>query len=948
MITPYLRPQDTITQILQQAAARATSRRNPVVIGPQYDLYLNDGRDLSGAYLDFSSSGSSDLPYTDATGDALSLSHVTPQHQSAELYGRDLRALVAEFTGSPNVWSVDDDDTTARHLRISADLVAGVGTLNPALDGRPIRVGDFFHSSWDDGDGGTGNTERRVVGLLGEVTAPVVPSNASALHPFNAVSQATVDGVIATQASTPSGALAGVSTVLPASDLPVFRANGYVTNQGTGGDYRLGDSLELVFTAGAPGTSEVSITSTATGQVVTGVATTLAGGNFRVSLASLGYDATAEVVISRSGGTMSNGDRVRVVVSPQYTAAVVGNVTVAGSYVAATDRRYAVEVLAAGTSNIDVRVYDLAGGDLTLAFSNVLGSPFALCTSGLTATLVNTPGIYYKGQIFYVDVVAARVSAERFDGVILDGPAVPAATMAAHGGHVTFTRTDVLQTYTGRLDSSNTLNGADPALVASASDWSYASNLGLPNEVTGRAGVDFSPFQDARGSVVLSFKALVIPKATESLVEIDREIDILSQLGSTHTENWLARGALEAFNGNQKRVVYALRTEGTSTEDFSKALRKIQTTDKVYALVALSDDVEVMEMFRDHCESMSDKFRKNFRRAYVGTDSPGAYTHWGALPNGAYRTGKLESSMVTLDEEFRDAWKFTQDDVGSEIVVQAIGQKYTILEHISDFEILTDAPTNFEVANTNLLLERADTPANTALFVIERSKRLGSRRIANVWCDSPIVREDGQAKVLPMKFVAAEVAGLRCALLPQQGLTMTEILSIDAAPSMFTVFDPETLDDIAANGTFVVTQESEGGDVFVRHQLTTSTTKGPLAYEDNVGVIVDEFAYAVKDEFKPYVGRRNATQDTVNEINDKLKALAADFTQAELVNRDIGPMVLAFFDEDGEEGEVTVRQDGDLADSLMTYVKLRVPLPLNGLNHFIDVEVAELLSEPAA
>ena len=51
-----------------------------------------------------------------------------------------------------------------------------------------------------------------------------------------------------------------------------------------------------------------------------------------------------------------------------------------------------------------------------------------------------------------------------------------------------------------------------------------------------------------------------------------------------------------------------------------------------------------------------------------------------------------------------------------------------------------------------------------------------------------------------------------------------------------------------------------------------------------------------------------------------------------------------FFDEKGIEGEVTVRQDGDLADTLMTYVKLRVPLPLNGINHFIDVDVAEVLA----
>jgi hypothetical protein len=161
---------------------------------------------------------------------------------------------------------------------------------------------------------------------------------------------------------------------------------------------------------------------------------------------------------------------------------------------------------------------------------------------------------------------------------------------------------------------------------------------------------------------------------------------------------------------------------------------------------------------------------------------------------------------------------------------------------------------------------------------------------------------------------------------------------------MYTTFEPETLDDIAANGTLIVTQEAEGGDMFIRHQLTTMTAQGALAYEDNVGVIVDEFAYDVKDAFREYIGRRNATPDTINEIRNKLDALATAYTKVSLVNSRIGPPALTYFNEKGEEGKVTVRQDGDLADTLLTYVKLRVPLPLNGINHYIDVEVAEVLT----
>ena len=157
---------------------------------------------------------------------------------------------------------------------------------------------------------------------------------------------------------------------------------------------------------------------------------------------------------------------------------------------------------------------------------------------------------------------------------------------------------------------------------------------------------------------------------------------------------------------------------------------------------------------------------------------------------------------------------------------------------------------------------------------------------------------------------------------------------------MYTRFTPEQLDTIASYGNMVITQESAGGEIFIRHQLTTSTDEGALAYEDNVGVIVDEFSYQVKDTFRSYIGKRNATKDTILEIQNKLRDLATDATKVDLKDVEIGPMVIRFFDEQGKEGDVTARIDGVLADHILTYVKLRVPLPLNGIDHYIDVETS--------
>ena len=879
MLYPYVRPQDTITQILQQTAARAESRRNPIIIGPQYNLYLNDGRDLDSAKLTFNVAGATDNPYQTGSGVDLDLGRETPLSTEAELYGEDLEALVADFTSA--AVEVDTSDVTWRSIRAASDLVAGVGTLNSVLDGRSVRLGDTIESTWDDGSGTgtyTGTTRRNVVGLLGEVT---VASAAGTLDKEEAPTNA-VDGVAAsfllTSSTTAGYTISGFSV---ADDQ--FLREGGKTYVDSSGDIRLGDELLLtVTTAGNNTTAAVTIVSQATGTTATGEVSDSGGtGLFEFDLTAAGYGASDTLTIAHSSN-LALGDTIRVRLFAAFTPpALTSELTVAGLFTGEVNLRYVIEIFTLDGDGLNgaVKIYDTTGVESTTTNSDPDSGSVPLGVLGLTFTLDDDDG-YYVGQKFYVDAEAATVSTTAFSGVVLDGPAVPANTMTSYPA-TTLTDVKVYQRYTGVLDSSNRVGAAGSALTATAIDWDYATALGLNEVATGRTTPGLSAFADAKGKVFLSYKAVELPTATESIIELDSLTKIADELGESGAENWLGRGAIEAFKGNQNQVVYALRTGGDSVEDFAAALIKIRTTDQVYALVPMTDLPAVQVAVKDHCEAQSDKFTKNFRRCYVATDSPGAYEHWGLLPGGGYRTAELASSIVTLDSAYTDDWKFT----------------------------------------------------------------LASRRCVNVWCHNPTVDTDGTSTVLPNKFVAAEIAGLRCALLPQQGLTLTELLSVEAAPGMYATFTPEILDDIAADGTLVVSQEVAGGDIFIRHQLTTLVENGgALAYEDNVGVIVDEFAFAEKDAFRKYIGRRNATPDTISEIDDALKSIASDFTEAELVNADIGPPILAFFDEKGKEGEVTVRQDGDLADTLLTYVKLRVPLPLNGINHYIDVEVSELLS----
>ena len=911
-ITPYLRPQDTITQILRNTPTPAVARRNPIVIGPQYLVQLNDGRALNKTV--FNSSGVVDYGYKLADGSELDLDVYQPHAASVELFGEGLEAKVAGFDPG----AVERVGVTNDSLVLGADNFAG-GTLNTALHGRAVKVGDIFQVAVN-----SIVNRRKVIAKLPRTTAAVA---AAAL----AKTAASTNFPTTTAGAIP---VSGAGWTTPAVTAPVAPFLEVGGGHLDGSTRKLGEQFTAVATAtaGGAGTARFAVTAVSSGQTsnnILSLAGTVAT-DFKLALDAVGYPG-ATVDLRIAGNTVTEGATVTFRVFPALTAVPTSALTVSGAYTGATNRRYVVEVTtgSATLGDAQLRIFDTSGAEL--ASTDIADNLVSLGIYGLLLTFSNVA--LYKGAKFYIDAVAPAVSTTEFNGVRLSGPVL---LHTYDSEHITV---EVFQPYTGKLTDANVASGS--ALTATIATTEYSGSLGLSAEDAGRDTAGISPFANGVGKVFLSYKAAVIPGPLNGPIAVTSASAMASLVGEPHLENWLGRGVFEAFNGNQSQRVYALRTLDDTVESFTAALRKIRSTDIYYALAVMSDNIDVKTLVISHVEEMSNKFNKNFRRCYVGTDSPGKYTAWGLLSAGGYRKGSVISQKFTIDEEYRDNGLFTEDDLGSFIWVGAIGAElYTITRVLSSFEVEIDCDIDAVEEGSDFTLTRSDTAANTVRFLTELADVLGSRRCVNVWVDRASTLTSKGSEEIPNKFVAAEIAGLRCALLPQQGLTMTEIETVTAAPAMYTRFTPEQLDEIASYGNMVVTQEAEGGEIFIRHQLTTSTDEGALAYEDNVGVIVDEFSYRVKDTFRSYIGKRNATQNTITEIQNKLRDLADDATKTDIRDFDIGPMVIRFFDENGKEGDVTARIDGVLADHILTYVKLRVPLPLNGIDHYIDVETS--------
>lgn len=197
-----------------------------------------------------------------------------------------------------------------------------------------------------------------------------------------------------------------------------------------------------------------------------------------------------------------------------------------------------------------------------------------------------------------------------------------------------------------------------------------------------------------------------------------------------------------------------------------------------------------------------------------------------------------------------------------------------------------------------------------------------------VWVENGTASINGVTTVIPNRFIAAYVAGLRAGLQPQQGLTRREIPIITSASAMYTRYTPDDLNEIAADGVMIITQDVESGKIYIRHQLTTNSSNGILFYEDNVYPIVDYLSFQFDDGLDGFIGVKNVTQGT---LTDMRRVIADIATVAKLAdyNSDIGPLIVGFSD-------LTVTRNTLAKDRVDTSITVEIPTPLNTIVHTIN------------
>lgn len=515
------------------------------------------------------------------------------------------------------------------------------------------------------------------------------------------------------------------------------------------------------------------------------------------------------------------------------------------------------------------------------------------------------------GDIVYIqlDDTDASIYRRTVAGISADGTAITLNAPIPDGD---VSELEFYYAYTGPLTLTThyTVSADNVSLVAAP-----ALDLGQGTPAPLAAGV---------GTIHVGYRAFVPEPSTNTYRSITSTTDIETYYGPIDFDNDLAYALSRALVGSQGKRVYALGISSNDSAGYTAALRKIEATDTTYALVALTDDMDIQAIVAAHVETMSTDVKKNFRRLYVGVDSPGEYSRLTSKAFTAVTYNGKANSYVTI----------TAGGLTAAGVVA--GDLFRVSEKDYEISVVVDDDTLVLAvagpgASGTADIYAADTVASQTEYVTQTARGFGSRRVACIWVEDGTRNIDGEYTVVPNMFLAAEIAGIRSALPPQAGLTRTEITTVTDAPAMHSKYTPDELDAIAAEGVFIVTQDVESGAVFIRHQLTTKTDSGSLYYEDNVGTNIDDMSFGLKDILSGYIGKKNVTPATVAEIQGAVRNKMQEFAESD-VDATYGSQIISY-------DNLTVEVHPTLRDRINVGVQAEVPLPLNNIDVYLQASV---------
>jgi len=213
-----------------------------------------------------------------------------------------------------------------------------------------------------------------------------------------------------------------------------------------------------------------------------------------------------------------------------------------------------------------------------------------------------------------------------------------------------------------------------------------------------------------------------------------------------------------------------------------------------------------------------------------------------------------------------------------------------------------------------------NTADDMAQQVIDLSGSFGSKRARVVIPDK--IGEGGT--FMNGMFACCALAGLRSGVWPHQGLTNVQVLGFDDCSRVTSLFGGRQLNDMAAAGVWIITEDN-AGLIYTRHQLTTDMTD-LNSREDSMVSNIDALSYYYLRFFRGarYIGRHNITPGLIAQLRTDFASAASAVINA-TVSLTIGPQMLS-------ATLTRLERHPTLLDRMIAQVNVDLPEPFNNFD----------------
>ena len=239
-------------------------------------------------------------------------------------------------------------------------------------------------------------------------------------------------------------------------------------------------------------------------------------------------------------------------------------------------------------------------------------------------------------------------------------------------------------------------------------------------------------------------------------------------------------------------------------------------------------------------------------------------------PNATDGTSTVGKLLITKSPDATPVIKLLS---WTSMVVSAIINQNTLSVDVYDGLVKREA------TDANLNLDKDESFEFTVRHILTKDEQVeyigaiakgyASKRVLMVWPPAADWDEQGTIQV-DGSAMAALVSAAMSRYPAQQGFTNLKFSGPYRLKYSNDYFSPLQLKRLSEAGVFVLMQDAPGAQIYVRHQVTTSTVSIQEA-EFSITKSVDQLSRDIKQLVKPFIGPYNVTNEVLGMADDVLR-----------------------------------------------------------------------------